>query len=64
MKGIVIKSTGKWYKVEIDNLIYNCVLKGKFKIENKLTNPITSVGLGLLLNIQTKKDLFLWVTNL
>ena len=42
MKGIVIKSTGKWYKVEIDNLIYNCVLKGKFKIENKLTNPITS----------------------
>ena len=42
MKGIVTKSTGKWYNVEVNNIIYHCTLKGKFKIENKLTNPITS----------------------
>jgi len=42
MKGIVTKTTGKWYNVEVNNIIYNCILKGKFKIENKLTNPITS----------------------
>lgn len=42
MKGIVIKSTGKWYIVRMeDNRLMDCRLKGKFRLGNfKLTNPI------------------------
>ena len=42
MKGLVIKSTGSWYIVKDDKRkIYNCRLKGKFKLKNyKLSNPI------------------------
>jgi len=42
VKGRVIKSTGSWYKVLINNdLEINCKLRGKFKLEDKrITNPI------------------------
>lgn len=42
MKGIVIKSTGKWYIVRMeDNRLMDCRLKGKFRLGKlKLTNPI------------------------
>tara|TARA_B110000211_G_C14066537_1_gene547911 strand:- start:1424 stop:2350 length:927 start_codon:yes stop_codon:yes gene_type:complete len=45
MKGLVVKSTGSWYKVRKENgVIIECRLKGKFRIAGlKVTNPV-SVG--------------------
>ena len=42
MEGRVIKSTGSWYIVRTDGgHIYNCRIKGKFRLNNsKLTNPV------------------------
>jgi len=42
MKGLVIKSTGSWYGVLIEeNKIINCRIKGKFRtLDIKTTNPI------------------------
>ena len=45
MKGLVVKSTGSWYKVRKENGdIIECRLKGKFRIQGlKVPNPV-SVG--------------------
>ena len=45
MKGLVVKSTGSWYKIRKENGdIIECRLKGKFRIQGlKVTNPV-SVG--------------------
>ena len=45
MQGIVVKSTGSWYKVRLqDGTCHKCRIKGKFRIRGlKSTNPI-SVG--------------------
>lgn len=45
MKGLVVKSTGSWYKVRKESgVIIECRLKGKFRIKGlKVTNPV-SVG--------------------
>lgn len=42
LKGIVIKSTGSWYKVLTeDGKEINCKIKGKFRLDNlKSTNPV------------------------
>jgi len=42
LKGVVIKSTGSWLTVKTaENVIYNCRIKGKFRIQGiKSTNPI------------------------
>lgn len=42
MKGLVVKSTGKWYTVLVDEDNYmSCRIKGKFRLGKlKLTNPI------------------------
>lgn len=41
MKGRVIKSTGSWYLVQVEDEVLSARLKGKFKQDNiKLTNPI------------------------
>ena len=42
MKGTVVKSMGLWYRVESsDGSLYDCRLKGKFKlIDKKITNPV------------------------
>lgn len=42
MKGIVVKSTGSWYRVKgEDNKFYDCKIKGKFRIKGiKTTNPL------------------------
>lgn len=41
-KGLVIKSTGSWYTVRLDNGVYlDCRLKGKFRVKDvRTTNPI------------------------
>lgn len=40
--GIVVRSTGSWYVVRTDSgILYNCKLKGRFKIQGiRTTNPI------------------------
>lgn len=42
MEGIVTKSTGKWYDVQLENgQMMPCQIKGKFRLDKvKLTNPI------------------------
>ncbi|BDD07892.1 putative ribosome biogenesis GTPase RsgA 2 [Fulvitalea axinellae] len=42
MEGLVLRSTGSWYEVETAaGDVYNCRLRGKFKIKGlKVTNPI------------------------
>ncbi|MFC6103748.1 ribosome small subunit-dependent GTPase A [Olivibacter domesticus] len=42
MKGLVTKSTGSWYTVQVDsNATYECRIKGKFRTKDiKTTNPI------------------------
>lgn len=41
MKGRVIQSTGKWYKVDTNDGIIECRLPGKFRLNKKeVTNPI------------------------
>lgn len=41
MEGVVIKSTGSRYQVKAGEEIYDCVLKGKIRLEDrKTTNPI------------------------
>ena len=44
-KGLVIKSTGSWYHVKLDNTdVIECKIRGKFRMKGiKTTNPI-SVG--------------------
>lgn len=44
MTGVVIKSTGSWYKVRVEGEeeIFNCRIVGKFRLQGlKLTNPVT-----------------------
>ncbi len=42
MEGLVIRSTGSWYSVQTaDEQVYECKLKGRFKIKGiRTTNPI------------------------
>ena len=45
LKGKVIKSTGSWYKVLTpDNQIYDCRIKGKFRLEGSKSTNIIAVG--------------------
>ncbi len=50
-KGKVLKSTGKWYTVELENgEIVNCRIRGKIRLEGlKTTNPV-SVGDNVILD--------------
>lgn len=56
MKGTVIKSTGSWYQVLAENnQIYECRLKGNFRLKDqKNTNPIT-VGDHVEIEIEENK---------
>lgn len=52
--GRIIKSTGKWYKVDSENKIYNCRLPGKFRLKKKdVTNP---VAVGDYVTFQLEND--------
>jgi ribosome biogenesis GTPase len=54
-QGMVIRSTGSWYDVlSQDRLVYQCRLRGKFKIKGlKVTNPI-AVGDQVKFDIEDK----------
>ena len=60
MKGLVIKSTGSWYRVRTTNgEEVNARLRGKFKLDNKkITNPI-AVGDEVVMESQQDE----WVIN-
>lgn len=57
MKGTVYKSTGSWYHVKAeDGKVYNCRIKGKFRIQGiKSTNPV-AVGDRVEIDLETKGD--------
>ncbi len=57
MTGTVYKSTGSWYTIKTDNgKIYECRIKGKFRIKGiKNTNPV-SVGDRVDFKLETKND--------
>lgn len=41
MKGIVIESTGSWYKVDIDGTIYDCRTRGRLRLKGfRSTSPV------------------------
>ena len=42
MKGLIIKSTGKYSLVKVDEKIYKCLLRGNFRLDNNLSNPVVS----------------------
>jgi ribosome biogenesis GTPase len=54
-EGLVIRSTGSWYEVlSVDKHIYQCRLRGKFKIKGlKVTNPI-AVGDKVIYQVEDK----------
>ncbi len=70
MKGRVIKSTGSWYQVLLENgKAISCRLRGKFKLDDKkVTNPIavgdvvevaeegTNSGEGIITGIQPREN--------
>ncbi len=55
MQGLVIKSTGSWYQVRAeDGEIYDCRIKGKFRIKGiQTTNPI---AVGDLVNFELEPN--------
>ena len=57
MQGTVYKSTGSWYTVKTDEgLVYNCRIKGKFRIKGiKSTNPV-AVGDRVDFQLETTGD--------
>ena len=57
LKGKVLKSTGKWYNVELeDGSTVNCRIRGKMRMSNlKTTNPL-AVGDNVLVSKSTDED--------
>jgi len=53
MKGIVIKSTGSWYKVSVDGVIYDCKVKGKLGLEDSRSKNPIAVGDIVSFDIET-----------
>lgn len=58
MQGVVIKSTGSWYIVKIDDgKLLNCRIRGKFRIQGiKSTNPVV---VGDRVKISQEEDSYL-----
>lgn len=56
IQGVVTKSTGSWYKVKTDQGVYQCRVKGKFRLEGlKLTNPV-AVGDQVKIEIEAVEE--------
>lgn len=56
-EGLVIRSTGSWYEVQLDNKeVFRCRIRGKFRLEGlKLTNPV-AVGDRVGVELQNEED--------
>lgn len=64
MRGLIIKSTGSWYRVlDLETQkIYQARARGKFKLlKTKLTNPIS---VGDIVDFQIETDNLAWITNI
>jgi len=56
MKGLVLKSTGSWYKVISDGEVYHCRIRGKLKLQDlKTTNPV-AVGDHVIFDLDNETD--------
>lgn len=66
-KGLVIRSTGSWYQVMVDNNVIPCRIVGKFRLNGyRLTNPVAvgdeveiemeEEGKGLIKKIHDRKN--------
>ena len=66
-EGRIVKSTGKWYKVDSENKIYDCLLPGRFRLQKKdVTNPVAvgdyvtfeleQDGTGVIQEIQSRQN--------
>ena len=56
MTGTVYKSTGSWYLVKHEQVLYKCRIKGKFRLKGiKSTNPI-AVGDKVDFDLETKNN--------
>lgn len=67
-KGLVFKTTGSWYYVMSDNILYSCKLKGNFRLKGiKSSTPVTvgdkvdfekdsSTNTGLITAIEPRKN--------
>ncbi|MDO4225580.1 MAG: ribosome small subunit-dependent GTPase A, partial [Bergeyella zoohelcum] len=63
-KGLIIKSTGSWYKVlETEtSQIYEARIRGKFKlVKTRLTNPLS---VGDWVEFQLEQDGVAWITKI
>ena len=67
MKGIVIESTGSWYKVDIDGTIHDCRTRGRLRLKGfRSTSPVvvgdrvevefTEAGEGMITSIDTRTN--------
>jgi ribosome biogenesis GTPase len=53
-KGLVIRSTGSWYQVLIDEEVVDCRIIGKFRLQGyRLTNP---VAVGDIVDVELEDD--------
>jgi len=56
MQGIVIKSTGSWFRVLSENKEYECRIKGRFRLKGiKTTNPV-AVGDKVAFELEADKE--------
>jgi ribosome biogenesis GTPase len=57
MQGIVIKSTGSWFRVMSGDKTYECRIKGKFRLKGiKTTNPV-AVGDQVLFDLEEDEEI-------
>ncbi|MFD0795065.1 ribosome small subunit-dependent GTPase A [Mucilaginibacter litoreus] len=68
MQGLIIKSTGSWYQVKSGNDLFDCRIKGKFRIKGiTTTNPLAvgdlvdfemepEQGTGVITNLHQRKN--------
>lgn len=65
MQGLVIKSTGKWYNVELENgSMVSCRIRGKMRLEGlRTTNPI-AVGDRVFLDDEVDDEGNRWITGI
>jgi len=62
MKGLVIKTTGSWHFVEVDNKIVKCKIKGNLRQKDiKTTNPI---AVGDMVEISFYSENEAWIMNI
>lgn len=56
-KGMVLKSTGKWYEVKADDgLVYQCQVRGKIRLEGRTTTNPVAAGDNVSFDIESETE--------